>query len=68
MRRTDGQRTTTARTGHDGTDGQGTADDDGTDDGMDGRTEDDDGDGDDGTEPTGPTQSFKYDIGTKILK
>ena len=66
----DGQRTTTAMTGHDGTDGQRTDDDDGTN----GRTEDDDGD--DGTDMTGRTdgrtiyikfRSFKYDIATKIL-
>ena len=40
----DGQRMTTATTGHDGTHGQRTCDDDETDDGTDGRTEDDDGD------------------------
>ena len=54
---TDGQRTTTATTGHDGTDGERTDDDDRmdgedrTDDGTDGRTEDDNGD--DGTDTTG---------------
>ena len=52
MGRTDGQRTTTARTGHDGMDGQSTDDDDGMDDGTDGRTEDDGGDG---TDTTGRT-------------
>ena len=52
----DGQKTTTATTGHDGTDGHRTNDDDGKDDGTGGRTEDDDAD--DGTGTTGRTNDI----------
>ena len=45
MGQSDGQKTTTATTGHDGTDGQKTDDDNGT----------EDDDGDDGTVTTGRT-------------